>query len=191
MRSIMTTVYKWLDCTRAVDFLAPLALRLYLVPVFWMAGTQKFNHIESTIQWFGNAEWGLGLPYPTFMAYSAMVTEIMGAIFLLIGFATRWISLPLMIVMIIAAVSVHWDNGWYAIAESSSEASLRLNGFLEWLNNNHDGRHGYITELGKPVILQNGIEFAVTYCIMLMTLFFIGSGKYVSVDYWFKKRFIH
>lgn len=31
------------------DFLAPLALRLYLVPVFWMAGSGKLNNMESTI----------------------------------------------------------------------------------------------------------------------------------------------
>ena len=47
---------------RAVDFLAPLALRLYLVPIFWMAGTQKLAAIDPTIEWFGNPDWGLGLP---------------------------------------------------------------------------------------------------------------------------------
>ena len=34
--------------TRAVDFLGPLALRLYLMPVFWMAGSKKPGDIEST-----------------------------------------------------------------------------------------------------------------------------------------------
>ena len=32
-----------LDKTRAVDFLGPLALRLYLAPIFWMAGKSKFD----------------------------------------------------------------------------------------------------------------------------------------------------
>jgi len=32
-----------LDRTRQADFLAPLLLRLYLAPIFWMAGTSKFN----------------------------------------------------------------------------------------------------------------------------------------------------
>ena len=35
-----------LDGTRVLDFLAPLALRLYLVPVFWMAGTNKLADID-------------------------------------------------------------------------------------------------------------------------------------------------
>ena len=30
-----------LNTTRAVDFLGPLALRLYLVPIFWMAGSKN------------------------------------------------------------------------------------------------------------------------------------------------------
>ncbi|WPL19204.1 hypothetical protein Thiowin_04314 [Thiorhodovibrio winogradskyi] len=34
-----------LDITRALDFLGPLALRLYLAPLFWMAGTKKFANI--------------------------------------------------------------------------------------------------------------------------------------------------
>ena len=57
-----------LDSFRSIDFLAPLALRLYLVPVFWMAGTNKLGAMEDTIAWFGNPEWGLGLPMPALMA---------------------------------------------------------------------------------------------------------------------------
>ncbi|HEX5635541.1 MAG TPA: DoxX family protein, partial [Gammaproteobacteria bacterium] len=30
----------------------------------------------------------------------------------------------------------------------------------------------------------NGIEFAATYLIMLLVLFFYGAGRYVSADYW-------
>jgi putative oxidoreductase len=47
-----------------VDGLAPLVLRLYLVPVFWVAGTTKLAGMENTIAWFGNPDWGLGLPFP-------------------------------------------------------------------------------------------------------------------------------
>ena len=64
-----------LNATRAVDFLGPLALRLYLVPIFWMAGTKKLSDIESTAAWFGNPDWGLGLPFPELMAWMASLTE--------------------------------------------------------------------------------------------------------------------
>lgn len=175
-----------LDRFRAIDFLAPLALRIYLFPIFWMAGTQKWAHIDSTIMWFGNPDWGLGLPFPALMAYLATFTEIIGAGCLLIGFAVRWISIPLMITMAVAIFSVHWANGWLAIADSGTEAAMRLHKFLGWLEMEYPARHEHITELGKPVILNNGVEFATTYFVMLLVLFFIGGGKYFSVDYWLK-----
>jgi len=31
------------------DFLAPLALRLYLAPIMWMAGRHKVNGFEDTV----------------------------------------------------------------------------------------------------------------------------------------------
>ena len=63
----------------AVGFIGPLLLRLYLVPIFWIAGTKKIGSMESTIEWFGNPEWGLGLPFPTLMAWMASLTEAGGA----------------------------------------------------------------------------------------------------------------
>ena len=175
-----------LDKSRYVDFLAPLALRIYLAPIFWMAGTQKWQQMDSTIAWFGNAKWGLGLPFPYLMAHLATGTEILGAVCLVFGLAVRWISIPLLITMLVAAFSVHWDNGWHAIAHGSSEAAQRLQGFMQWLKNSYPGRHTYITALGKPVTLNNGIEFAVTYFVMLLSLFFSGAGRYCSCDYWIK-----
>jgi hypothetical protein len=38
-------------------------------------------------------------------------------------------------------------------------------------------------------LLNNGIEFAATYFIMLLALFFIGAGRYLSVDFWLARRF--
>ena len=57
------------DKTKLFDFLAPLALRLYLVPIFWMAGSKKFSNFSSTVDWFGNDEWGLGLPLPYLLVF--------------------------------------------------------------------------------------------------------------------------
>lgn len=185
-----------LDRTRQADFLAPLLLRLYLAPVFWMAGTSKFNSFEDTAAWFGNSEWGLGLPFPELMAFLATSTEIAGAIMLLFGFGVRWISVPLMFTMVIAITSVHWANGWQSVADAkfclfncadANAAIERLSAAKEILQTN--GNYEWLTEQGSFVILNNGIEFAATYFIMLLTLFFVGSGKYVSVDYWISKKF--
>ncbi len=199
MQAIMKLACKaqsLLNATRAVDFLGPLALRLYLVPVFWMAGSKKLADIESTAEWFGNPDWGLGLPFPELMAWMASLTEAGGAILLFFGIAVRWISIPLMFTMIIAAVTVHMQNGWLAIAEGSGFfASERTAGAIERLGRakeilQENANYDWLTENGSIVILNNGIEFAATYSIMLLVLFFVGPGK-ASIDHLISKRFAH
>ena len=166
-----------------LDGLAPLAIRLFLVPVFWMAGTQKIAGMEQTIEWFGNPDWGLGLPFPALLAYLAAYTEVIGALLLLLGLATRWISVPLIITMLVAIFTVHWDHGWAAIADSgASEIALRLGAAKDLLMEH--GNYAWLSEKGSLVILNNGIEFAVTYLVMLLSLFFTGGGRYVSLDYY-------
>ena len=174
---------EFLDKAKPAEFLAPLALRLYLAPVFWMAGIQKFNNFESTAEWFGNSEWGLGLPLPGLMAFLATATELLGAVLLFFGFAIRLISVPLMITMLVAAFSVHIKNGWLAIATGSGIFTTdRTIGAIERLDKAKEilkqhGNYDWLTEHGSLVILNNGIEFAATYFIMLLVLFYIGSGK--------------
>ena len=180
-----------LNTTRAADFLAPLALRLYLVPIFWMAGTKKLSNMDGTISWFDKS---LGMPFPELLAWLATLTEIFGAIALLIGLAVRWVSIPLMFTMIVAATSVHLKNGWLAIAEGSGFfASDRTMGAIDRLARAKDilrehGNYSWLTENGNFAIINNGIEFASTYFIMLLVLFFYGPGK-ASLDYFIEKRF--
>ena len=192
--SVATKAQMYLDKINVTDFIAPLLLRLYLVPVFWMAGTMKLGSMESTIEWFGNPDWGLGLPLPFLMAWIATLTEVVGAVCLFFGFATRWISIPLIITMVVAAVTVHLPNGWLAIAEGgglfASERTMgaiqRLDRAKEILQDN--ANYSWLTENGSLVILNNGIEFAATYTIMLVAQLYVGAGK-LSIDHLIAKRF--
>ncbi|MCK5667822.1 MAG: DoxX family protein, partial [Gammaproteobacteria bacterium] len=147
----------------SIDFIGPLLLRIYIVPVFWVASNNKWNpfdsdsSLDSVIQWFGNAEWGLGLPFPTLMAYMAWGTEYFGAILLALGLATRWISIPLMFTMIVAAVTVHWQNGWQAVHDLSSPyASANAGEAIERLSRAKDllkehGNYDWLTEYGNLI----------------------------------------
>lgn len=181
LHSIHSKIFQTL--LKPLDGLPLLGLRLYLVPIFWMAGTQKLDHFEDTVAWF---EYGLELPLPYLMAVLATWTEIFGAILLTLGLATRYISIPLFFTMIVAAVTVHLENGWYAIAQSSdSEVASRLERARDILA--EYGNYDWLTEKGSFVILNNGIEFAVTYMAMLAVLIFYGGGRYISVDYWLAK----
>ena len=53
-----------------------------------------------------------------------------------------------------------------------------------------NGNTDWLYEKGNIVVLNNGIEFSATYFIMLLALFFIGAGRYTSVDYYLSKRFL-
>jgi len=187
-----------LDRTRELDFLAPLALRLYLAPIFWMAGMSKVNSFSDTAEWFGNADWGLGLPFPTLLAGLATATEVGGAILLVFGLGVRWISVPLMVTMLVAIFSVHLVNGWQTIADAkfclfncsdANEAVERLSAAKELLREH--GNYDWLTGQGSITILNNGIEMGVTYFIMLLALFFMGGGRYFSADYWIARRFMN
>lgn len=195
MPALLYKLQSYLNLTKQADFLAPLLLRLYLFPIFWMAGNNKWNSFDNTVAWFGNPDWGLGLPMPSVMAFLATSTEIVGALALLIGLGVRWISIPLMVTMLVATFAVHWENGWQAIADKSmcmfncaalDESAKRIERVRDILQEH--GNYEWLTETGSVVISNNGIEFAATYFIMLVALFFMGGGRYVSVDYWIKEK---
>lgn len=175
------------------DWLAPLLLRAYLAPILLQAGWNKLNHFDQTVAWFANSEWGLGLPMPTLMAALAGGAEFFGGVALILGFATRLFTIPLMVTMLVAAWTVHWPNGWLAISDASSWlANERVIAASEQLIKGRElletyGHYDWLTEYGRFVILNNGIEFAATYFIMLLVLMFTGSGRYISIDYWLKK----
>jgi putative oxidoreductase len=94
----------------------------------------------------------------------------------------------------VAIVTVHIQNGWLAIAEGTGLfATARTEGAIERLDvakrilQDH-GNYSWLTENGGFVVLNNGIEFAATYFIMLLALFFMGAGNYFSVDYWIARK---
>lgn len=190
MKPLLIRLHRWLDATRKADFLGPLALRLYLVPVFWVAGTNKLSGIDNVTAWFDNA---LGLPFPAVMAWLATGSEVLGAIALLLGLAMRWFCVPLMVTMLVAAFSVHFENGWQAIADPQSPfPPPDVEGAMERLDKAKDllrehGQYDWLTESGNFVISNNGMEWAITYFVMLLALFFTGAGK-LSLDHLAAKR---
>lgn len=190
---------------KAIDWLGPLALRLYLAPIFIAVGAHKFANFDNMVAWFGNADWGLELPMPRLMVFLAASAELFGGVALLLGLATRLLVLPLMITMLVAAGTTHWDNGWFAIAPADPQtstatvlAAVGIPAAARSLQNSEEvgqrvaaaksllrrhGNYSWLTEKGSFVVLNNGIEFAATYFIMLLSLLFTGAGRWVSADY--------
>ncbi len=187
-------ILRWSAPLRHVDGLPALVLRLYLVPVFWMAGMQKLTHFSATVEWFGSPDGGLGLPFPLLMAALATAAELAGAVLLAVGLATRWVCIPLLVTMLVAIFAVHLENGWQAIADPTGPfandqvrmAGEKLDRIRELLQEHGD--YDWLTSSGSVAILNNGIEFAVTYAAMLLALMVQGGGRYVSLDYWLARK---
>jgi len=87
-----------------------LLIRIVLAYGFYSTAVMKWNNITGVAEWFGS----LGIPMPTLNAYLAASTESVGVVLLSLGLATRLISIPQIIVMIVAIVTVHWANGFEA-----------------------------------------------------------------------------
>ncbi|GHB74266.1 DoxD-like inner membrane protein [Psychrosphaera saromensis] len=201
LSAITSTYEKAMTFISKLDGIAPLFLRLYLAPIFIQAGWNKLSNFDSTVQWFGNADWGLGLPFPELLAALASGAEFFGGWLLLLGLFTRLISIPLMVTMLVAAFSVHIENGWLALADASSwladgtifhnesiMAAVEKKQMAIEILQKH-GNYEWLTSSGNFTILNNGIEFSITYFIMLLVLFFFGAGRYTSVDHYLAKRF--
>ncbi len=87
-----------------------LLARLVVAYGFYEPAMMKWADIDAIAQWFGS----IGIPLPTLNAYMAATTEITGVVLLTLGLFTRIISIPLIIVMIVAIVTVHLPNGFSA-----------------------------------------------------------------------------
>lgn len=196
MQMLSGLYQQFLNVIKHIQGFAPLALRIYLAPVLMQAGYNKLSHFEDSAAWFGNPDWGLGLPMPEVMVAMAAGTELFGGFLLLIGLATRMVAMPMMMTMCVAAFAVHLPNGWLAIADPSSWlaneqvlASTEKLAAAKSILQQH-GNYEWLTSSGNLVILNNGIEFAMTYLIMLFALFVLGGGRYTSFDYVIAERFL-
>jgi putative oxidoreductase len=90
--------------------LSPLMFRLLLAYGFYEPAMNKLGDIHAIGEWFA----GMELPAPFFQAYLATFTECTGIILLTLGLGTRIIAIPLIITMLVAIKTVHWQNGFAA-----------------------------------------------------------------------------
>ncbi|MCA1928455.1 DoxX family protein [Rheinheimera sp.] len=193
--------YQWLVAkVQQLDFIPLLLLRLYLTPVMMQAGWTKLQDFDSTLSWFANPDWGLGLPAPAVLLSLVILLELGGGLALLLGLFTRLSAFGLSITMLVAMLTVHAQNGWLAIADASSwladgtifynkavmTAPDKLVKANEVLQQQPD--YEWIISSGKLVVLNNGIEFAATYFVMLLLLVSYGAGRWCSLDYWLHRR---
>lgn len=99
--------------------------RLLIAYGFFEPAVNKWNDIEAVAQWFAS----IGIPFPLLNTYMAATTEMLGVILLTLGLFTRYISIPLILVMIVAILTVHVPNGFSA-GDNGFEIPLYYMAFL-------------------------------------------------------------
>lgn len=83
-----------------------LLCRLFWGWAFLYAGYAKLSDISHIAETFAN----LHFPFPHFFGYIVGLTELIGGICLLIGFASRLAAIPLIITMVGAYLTVHSES---------------------------------------------------------------------------------
>jgi putative oxidoreductase len=78
-----------------------LLIRVYWGWLFLQSGIGKFGHIDKVVSFFTD----LGILAPTLNAYFNASLETVGGILLILGLASRLISVPLLINMIVAYIT--------------------------------------------------------------------------------------
>ena len=133
-----------------------LSLRLLLGWDFFESGLEKYRGVN----WF--AEIADKFPFPfnvvpvDFSWQLSTWFELVGAIALVIGLATRFFAGSLLILTVVAIASVHWPESWSTVAELAQ---------------------GYVlTDQG-----HGNFKLPVIFLGMLLPLILLGSGR-LSVD---------
>jgi putative oxidoreductase len=144
-------------------WLPQLTLRLILA---WEFGEAGFEKLHGT-NWFAdiNFPFPFSLLPPDFSWGLATFFEILGAFALALGVATRFFSLSLIILTVVAIAAVHWPEHWSSLTELFKGYRI--------IDENEDGFGNY--------------KLPLLYIAMFMPLLFSGAGK-ASVDYWFRRR---
>ncbi len=144
-------------------WLPQLTLRLILAWEFGEAGFEKLHGSN----WFAD----ISFPFPfnllpaDFSWGLATYFEIIGAFALALGIATRFFSLSLIILTIVAILAVHWPSEWHSLSEL-------LTGY-RITDKSGDGFGNY--------------KLPLLFLVMLLPLLFSGAGK-ASVDYWLRRK---
>lgn len=107
---LIKTTFSQLDL--AGTWLAPVGLRLLLAYEFWVAGVEKWQGEN----WFTDIQGQFPFPFnlvpPEISWQIATASELLGPVLLVLGLGTRFASVSLIILTIVAWASVHAGNGY-------------------------------------------------------------------------------
>lgn len=89
-----------------------LGLRIFLAYEFWLAGVEKYDGMN----WFADIQSNFPFPFnlvPAEISWQLSTWfELVGAAALVLGLATRFFSISLVVLTLVAWVAVHVGNGY-------------------------------------------------------------------------------
>ena len=101
---------KFIDIVSNIKSFSLLVARLIIAYGFFEPAMNKWADIGSVARWFES----VSIPFPILNAYIVATTEIIGVVLLTLGLLIRLISIPLVVVMVVAIITVHLGNGFSA-----------------------------------------------------------------------------
>lgn len=109
---------------RAVEWMSPTLARFTVGLVFFNSGWGKLHDLQKVTEYFTE----LGIPAPGFQAVLASTSEFVCGGLLLLGFATRFAVVPLIVTMCVAIRTALWDqvDGLGSLAGLSEFAYIAL-----------------------------------------------------------------
>ncbi|MDE3045179.1 MAG: DoxX family protein [Verrucomicrobiota bacterium] len=100
----ISSSYNWLvEWSSNCQSLLLLWMRLTWGHQFFLAGSGKLANIDQTVQFFST----LCTAYPYFCAHLVGYLELIGGLLLMVGLASRLVTIPLIITMIVALTTAH------------------------------------------------------------------------------------
>ena len=138
--------------------------RLLLGWDFFESGLEKFNGGN----WFMDIQDRFPFPFsvvpPEISWQMSTWFELLGGVALVIGLGTRFFSVSLLILTIVAIAAVHWPDMWSSYGELLMGYGFTDNGF-------------------------GNFKLPLLFLAMLLPLALQGGGL-LSVDYWLKRRWL-
>jgi putative oxidoreductase len=142
-----------------------LVLRLILAWEFGESGFEKLHGMN----WF--ADINFPFPFnllPTTISWQISTWfEILGAFALILGLATRFVAISLMILTVVAIAAVHWPERWSSLTELARGYRI--------IDEEGDGFGNY--------------KLPLMYLVMFLPLLLNGAGK-LSLDSFIFSKFI-
>ncbi len=167
MLSIDKTVSAWSALAARLNsggqWLPPFFLRLILFWEFWESGITKFDGSN----WFASIHDSFPFPFNMipvdFSWFLATWSELIFAVFLLVGLFTRFSAIVLLILTAVAAAAVHWPAEWNSLSELWNGYAISDKGYGNY-------------------------KLPLLYILMLFPLIFSGPGK-LSIDHFLSVKF--